>query len=537
MAFEDLARLTEFLHACPASQGWKCIGVGHHHGIDVPLSALKTERSCGIGEYLDLIPLIDWVKAQGMNVLQLLPLNDSGSDPSPYNALSSCALHPIYLSLHALPFLDALPQLAERLPAFSPYNEAHRVPYLEVLLQKLHWLSDYFEAAGSRLVATREYAAFVEEQPWVTPYALFKTLRGFFNHQSWLYWPAELKRPNRAQYDALVARYSKQIAMHTLMQYLSFSQLKQVKAHAQAQGVHVLGDIPLLVNAESADVWSCPDQFDLSRAAGAPPDYYNTEGQYWGFPLFCWEEIQKTHYTYWKQRLSFAAHFYDLYRIDHVLGFFRLWGIPRNRPAKEGMYFPEDEEEWEPQGRALLHMMLEHSQEMLPIAEDLGTIPECVPRVLKEMGIPGTKVMRWERAWKTDRHFLDPQTYSPLSLTCISTHDTQTLSLWWKELPEESKEYAEQMQWHYKETLSQDQRFIILKDSHHSASLFHVNLLQEYLALFPELVWPNPKAERINVPGTLLPSNWLYRFRPSMEEIAAHVGLQEALRAMEFKRA
>ncbi len=529
MATEDFAHLVQTIFSSPAQLGWKRIGLKHFHGIDLPLSALRTRKSSGIGEFHDLLPMIDWAKSCGLNILQLLPLNDSGSDPSPYNAVSSTALHPIYLSLHALPYIDTLPELRGRLSSFAVHNEAQRIPYIEILLHKLQWLREYFEAVGSRILETTECRNFVEKHTWVTPYALFKTLRKLFHHQSWLYWPEEIKRPTHAQYDDLLKTNEKEIAFQTFLQYLSFSQLKQIKTYAEKQGVLLFGDIPLLINSESADVWAFPDQFDLTYAAGAPPDYYNKEGQYWGFPLFRWNEIEKTKFDFWKQRLFFHAHFYDLYRIDHVLGFFRLWGIPRNRPVKEGSYFPPDEAKWEPMGRALLQMMLENSQGMLPIAEDLGVVPECVPRVLHDLSIPGTKVMRWERAWKTDRHFFHPKEYSPLSLTCVSTHDTPTLALWWRDFSEEAQEYAASKGWPYSPELTKEMRFDILKSSHHSGSLFHVNLLQEYLALFPELVWPDPAAERINVPGTLLPSNWLYRFRPWVEEIVAHEELKHAI--------
>ncbi len=289
-----------------------------------------------------------------------------------------------------------------------------------------------------------------------------------------------------------------------------------------------MGDIPILVSTESADVWSHPELFDIHWQAGAPPDQYNPEGQCWGFPLYRWDVLRKTHFDWWKQRLTYASHFYDIYRIDHVIGLFRIWAIPNDKSSKEGSFLPSDPDTWEPQGREILETFI-NSCEMLPIAEDLGDVPECVPPVLKEMGICGTKVMRWERNWEEEGRFIPIQYYPPISLTTVSTHDSEPLQLWWKTSPEEAQEFAASKHWEYAPEITHFQHKEILWDSHHTSSLFHINLLQEYLALFPELVAPNPEDERINIPGKLLATNWTYRFRPSVEEIVAHKELAQAI--------
>ena len=173
--------------------------------------------------------------------------------------------------------------------------------------------------------------------------------------------------------------------------------------------------------------------------------------------------------------------------------------------------------------------MMLASSNMLPIAEDLGDVPPEVRVCLSELGICGTKVMRWERYWEKDKSFIPFKDYPPLSMTCVSTHDSRTLQLWWSDFPDEAKDYAAFKHWTYSPTLTVEQRKEILWDSHHTPSLFHINLLQEYLALFPELVWPQPEDERINIPGKVLATNWLYRFRPSVEELTAHEGLKKAI--------
>jgi len=164
---------------------------------------------------------------------------------------------------------------------------------------------------------------------------------------------------------------------------------------------------------------------------------------------------------------------------------------------------------------------------MLPVGEDLGNIPREVFDSLYRLGIPGTRVLRWEKEWDNDKHFFPINTYSPLSMTCVSTHDSETLALWWRDYPEEAKEYCHFRGWSYIEDLPKEYRLGILQDAHNSSSLFHINLFQEYLALFPELVHEDPEVERINRPGFVLPSNWTYRFRQNLESILAHKGLRE----------
>ena len=166
---------------------------------------------------------------------------------------------------------------------------------------------------------------------------------------------------------------------------------------------------------------------------------------------------------------------------------------------------------------------------MLPIAEDLGVIPPGVRETLAELGICSTKVIPWERHWDTDQSYIPLSAYSPLSTCCLSTHDSQTLALWWENAPEEAKLFAHSLGLPYKSPLSPHERKQILSACHNSSSLFHIDLLQEYLALFPELVHPTLEQERINVPGTVSPTNWAYRLVPSLEQLKAHRALKKTL--------
>ncbi len=490
---------------------WKSIGFGPHHGIALPLSSLRSQKSSGIGEFLDLLLLIDFCKKIGFDTIQLLPINDTGGDTSPYNLISSCALDPIYLSLSALPNAE--------IPLFESleWNQSKRVAIPEIKQKKMAWLYLYFQKAFAGLEKESSYQNFIKEhRSWLNPYAEFKAKSNQYQNTHWSTWQ---------ETSNLDARF------YLFLQYHCFSQMEKVKRYASEKGCFLQGDIPILLNSNSADVWKNKHLFFHDLVAGAPPDYYNRLGQKWEFPIFNWEAMRKENFSWWRQRLSIASRLYHIYRIDHVVGFFRIWAIDKDKEAISGHFIPLDPGDWESLGREILSMMIEASQ-LLPIAEDLGTIPPEVPRTLKEFGICGTKVVRWQRRWHDGKEFIPIDEYEPLSLTTVSTHDSETLAMWWKNAPEEAGLFAKQKDWIYDPKLSEEKRFELLCDAHASKSYFHINLLQEYLALFPELVSQNPEDERINVPGTVLPTNWTYRFKPSIEEMLNFEPLIDKMRKL-----
>ena len=195
----------------------------------------------------------------------------------------------------------------------------------------------------------------------------------------------------------------------------------------------------------------------------------------------------------------------------------------------DGKFFPADESQWIDLGtKNLIHML--QNCPMLPIGEDLGVVPPEVRLCLKKLGICGTKVMRWERYWNGDKSFINIHDYIPESMTTVSTHDSETLKLWWKNHPDEAQVYARSKSWNYAPEITREQNLEILKDSHHSNSIFHINLLNEYLSLMPEMTWPNPEDERINDPAVQSAKNWSYRFRLPFEEIAKNQDLENLMK-------
>lgn len=493
---------------------WKTIGFHPHHGICIPLFALRTKTSSGIGEFLDLIPFISWCKELGFDCLQLLPLNDTGSDCSPYSPLSCTALDPIYLTL------NSLPESSEVLHPFNSFQQLNKQPHLirgEVKSLKLDWLRLYFQRTFPSLSKTSIYQQFVNTTPWLADYARFKALKEAFEGRHWKEWPITFAAP-------IPSKCQDEVNFHCFLQYHCWSQMRQVHAFANQNSFLIQGDMPILPASDSVDVWANPALFRLDLLTGAPPDLYNPSGQIWGFPPFAYDAMRRAHLTWWKERLTAMESIYHMYRIDHVVGLFRLWVIPKEEPTT-GHFIPENPLLWGSQGREILETMIDVSS-LLPIAEDLGTIPPIVYTTLKELGICGTKVMRWQ---KSDSGYLPLNEYEPLSVTTLSTPDMDPFPLWWKRSPTEAAHFAKFKHWTYHPLLTSDQQLEMLWDSHHTKSLFHINPIQEYLFPFPDLARMHLEEERINVPGTIAPTNWTYRLRPYLEELCHHRPLADAI--------
>jgi 4-alpha-glucanotransferase len=516
MKTSDAPNLTQTIF----SDHWQRVGIRHHHGIIVPLFSLWSRESCGIGEFPDLFALIDWCYDIGFDVIQLLPLNDPGDDSSPYNAISSCALNPLHLGLSTLSRYADDPKLCKMIASMQGAKTGSHIDWVQVRISKNKFLQRYKKLHFERIAQTDDYQAFLAENRWLTPYAEFKSLKTRYNGMAWKEWPAGREPPDLEEVD-----------LHKFIQYLCHKQLEAVREHAEKKGVFLKGDLPILISPDSADVWHQPSLFDLTQCAGAPPDVYSEEGQKWGFPLYNWDRMAAEEYCWWKQRLDVASRYYHLYRIDHIVGFFRIWAIALDKDAREGHFEPHEPSKWIPQGERLLKMMCENSP-MLPIGEDLGNVPEEVRDSLSKMGIAGTKVMRWERKWDEDRRFVKESHYPSTSMTTISTHDSETLKQWWEELLEESKFFAEQNEWNHTPVLTDVQRFSILYKSHNSSSLFHINLLQEYLALQPDFQMENSSDERVNIPGQVLSTNWSCRTREPIEVICAAPSLKRLMRCL-----
>lgn len=416
----------------PSKEKWERLGLRRRSGVVVPLFSVYSRESVGIGEFTDLQLVADWCAETGNSILQLLPLNETGGAFCPYDALSSFALEPAYLSLRAIPQADTA-ALAKRLKEVrSAFPCGRRIDY-GIKRLKLKILRDIFK---EEYCASAEFRRFREENAyWIEAFALFKALKDFHSGRAWFEWGQEYRDSSSPLVAAFARANEREILFHIWVQWQAYRQLKAARAYAAQKAVLFKGDLPILVSRDSADVWQHPEFFNLGLVAGAPPDMYCAKGQRWGTSTYDWGRIRADGYAYPKEKLRYAQQFYDILRIDHVVGFFRIWSIPFEEPLENqglnGFFDPREEAQWEPHGRELLSMLLQNTS-MLICAEDLGTIPPSCTRALKEFGIPGNDVQRWTKDWKVRHDFLPPQEYRFISVSMLSTHDTTNWPAWWE---------------------------------------------------------------------------------------------------------
>ncbi|MBN2738275.1 MAG: 4-alpha-glucanotransferase [Spirochaetales bacterium] len=305
-------------------------------GVAVPLGALKTKNSCGIGEYPDLVELGKWCRKIEMEVIQILPINDSGDQSSPYSALSAFALHPIYLNLDQMPgsenFKDEIEQLKKR------FDKKMKIPFSDLRWEKIDLLIKIFKGQKAK-IPMDILSEWQKNNPWVRSYAAYLILKE--KHQShWKEW-GEYANPKDQDINKILEDHPDDFLYHSWIQFHCEAQLKAASHELDKMSIRLKGDIPILMNEDSVDIWRFRDFFNLDMKAGAPPDMFSQNGQNWDFPTYNWEALEQQNYSWWKQRLKQAAKFYHAYRIDHVLGFFRIWQIPSKDVAgKMGHYYP-----------------------------------------------------------------------------------------------------------------------------------------------------------------------------------------------------
>jgi 4-alpha-glucanotransferase len=414
---------------------WKKVGARRRAGVTAPLFSLYSKKSIGIGEAPDLKLLIDWCGKTGLSIIQLLPLNDVGFDFRPYDAQSSMALDPMYLSLEGLADCDLKCFIADikGLRKQFPAGQA-RVDYA-VKKAKLELLGGIFaSSAASR--KSKKFLGFLKvHKDWLEDYAFFKALKDQFRMSGWMDWPEEFRNKKPEALAAFAKKNADAILFYKWLQWQLFEQFGDVKRYAAKQGVLLMGDMPFLVSRDSADVWAHQEYFRLDLSSGAPPDLYFAQGQRWGMPPYHWENIAADDFRYLRGKMKCAEHLFDLYRIDHFVGMFRLWTIALSEPAEHagmhGLFDPRDESLWKDHGKKILEVML-GSAKMLPCAEDLGVVPKCSYEILEEYKIPGSDVQRWVRNWGKDYRFKDGEVYRENSMAMLSTHDTSAFCAWWE---------------------------------------------------------------------------------------------------------
>ena len=305
-------------------------------GTLVPVFSLRTRKSAGIGDFGDLKTMIDFVASTGQKVLQLLPINDTTithtwTDSYPYSCISVFAIHPQYANLHALPELKDAKARAEAEKTRAELNALDKIDYEKVNDFKINYLRQIFNQEGEKMMKTAEYKAFFQDtEQWLVPYAQYSYLRDKNGTADFNQWPDHQvwdEAERKALTDPKTAAY-KNVAFFYFVQFVLDRQMQEAHEYAKAKGVILKGDIPIGVNRNGCDVWMEPKYFNLNGQAGAPPDDFSANGQNWGFPTYNWFEMLKDGCQWWNRRFQNMARYFDAYRIDHVLGFFRIWEIP-----------------------------------------------------------------------------------------------------------------------------------------------------------------------------------------------------------------
>lgn len=293
-------------------------------GVAIPVFSLRSNKSCGIGEFSDLPMLGRWCQKADLEIIQILPINDTGYQESPYSALSAFALHPIFIRLDNIseskPYTNEIQVLKKNL-------ENHkRVQFESVLTAKLDILLKIYSDNIKSIKTNQKIKLWIKDNLWVKNYAVFSTLRKKNLLTSWREWQ-EFTNPSERDLEKLWRDNIDKNFFHVWVQYNLENQLITAAVELDKMGISLKGDIPILMNEDSCDVWADRSYFNLNLSAGAPPDMYSADGQNWGFPIYNWENLKNDDYNWWRKRLKQAAKFYHAYRIDHVLGFFRIWNI------------------------------------------------------------------------------------------------------------------------------------------------------------------------------------------------------------------
>ena len=305
-------------------------------GVAIPVFSLRTERSFGVGEFMDLKVLVDWAVKSGLKLVQILPINDTVAnhtwkDSYPYAAISVFALHPVYLNLLRMGKLSDKKQMDSFLKKGKKLNKLDTFDYVSVMDLKSKYFKLLYDQEKDKFLKDRKFKKFFKEnKDWLIPYAAFSCLRDRYDTPDFTKWSAytsyeeneiqNLVNPGNDDFD--------DFAVHYFIQYHLHVQLSEVVEYARSMGVILKGDLPIGIYRDSVDAWVEPRLYHMNKQAGAPPDAYSVTGQNWRFPTYNWDEMAKDNYAWWRRRLSQMAKYFDAYRIDHILGFFRIWEIP-----------------------------------------------------------------------------------------------------------------------------------------------------------------------------------------------------------------
>ncbi len=406
-------------------------------GISVPLFSLASSQSWGIGEFTDLAMFARWAAEAGQSLLQILPINEMPPiERSPYSAMSAMALDPIYISLpQVVDFAGQGGELAltdDDMATLRSLRQSPRIEYAEVRTLKERWLRKCFERF-LRLEVSRgtpragKFDAFAAEEAWwLDEYALFRALHALHEELPWHLWPEPLARAEPATVAAARRALHAEIRYRMYLQWLAADQWAEAKRRAWP--TRIFGDLPFMNSADSPDVWARQPEFRFDATIGVPPDAFAENGQDWGLPPWRWDVMAATDFAWMRARARRYAALYDGFRIDHLVGLYRMYVRPIDKrlPA---FFEPGDEPAQIRLGERLIGILGSGTPSPELIAEDLGVIPPFVRESMARLDLPGLKVLRWERHWdRPEKPLIDPRDFPELSVATTGTHDIEPLA-------------------------------------------------------------------------------------------------------------
>ena len=633
-------------------------------GVAIPVFSLKSATSFGVGEFNDLKLLVDWAANAGLKLIQLLPVNDTWStgtneDSYPYASISAFALHPIYCNLQKVAGKKYSSHIKSLVKKQKQLNNLPHLDYEKVMYFKISALRELYQLQGNEFFEEKEYQDFfTANQHWLVPYAAFCYWRDRYKTADFSSWKTNAVY-NEAEIKKISSRKSKcfkNIAFYYFLQYHLHLQLKEATAYAHKKGIVLKGDLPIGVARNSCDAWTAPQLFNLDQQAGAPPDDFAVRGQNWSFPTYNWQKMEETNFEWWQKRFLQMSYYFDAFRIDHILGFFRIWSIPlsavegimgvfqpampvelqelsergiwfdydryckpfltddilyqlfgeqtefvtetflnknslgrydfkepfdtqrkvedyflqngENENLKKGLFealsnvvffeqkdsgkrayhfrisleatssfqqldegqkdklkeryinyfYRRQDELWKKEGWRKLPF-LKSSTDMLICGEDLGMVPDCVPEVMKRLGILSLEIQRMPKNAHTQ--FFHPAHAPYLSVITPSTHDMSTIRGWWEENRDTTQTF-------YNTVLEEQgqapyycdawiNRAIVLQHLY-SPAMWSIFQLQDLLGMNDSLRRKNPQEERINQPAD--PKHyWKYRMHLYLEDL------------------
>ena len=440
---------------------------------------------------------VDFLSKAGQSYWQILPLSPTGYGDSPYQAFSTFAGNHYLIDLDMLIREGLLTR--EEVESVQWSNCETRVDFQRLYDYRLKILRLAFE----RFVPNEDYRSFVSQNAqWLEDYGLFMALKEAFHGRDWQSWSLSLLMRLPGVLGSYRQELSREISFHYFLQYTFFRQWKALRAYANGKGIRIIGDVPIYVPLDSADVWAEPELFLLDKnrhpelVAGCPPDSFSAEGQRWGNPIYDWEEMKAQGYRWWIRRLAAAAKMYDVVRFDHFRGFESYWAIPAREPTAVNGSWKKGP------GMDFIGTVQKALPELRFIAEDLGYVTPEVKQLLADSGYPGMKVIQFAFDSRESGDYL-PHNY-PVNSVCYSgTHDNMTMAQWFQNA--DAKDVDDAVAYL---GLSEEEGYVagMVRGAMSSVSRLCIVQLQDYLELGEEA--------RMNFPGTLSPDNWTWRVRP-----------------------